>query len=184
MKKDYAYIAPLDKSTDQTIKIIQKGIENTYFKKPAQWVPHITLARGSYLTDAELLTVKERFSAFKNMPSFKINLNNFIFQKKSEDNYSLRIAVEKNDNIKNLSESIVKATEEFETPMTIFTQEEYWITICGNISENEKSKIKTYLDTIKIPKEVVIDKVLIFYSVFNSDKPAYAYEIAQFPLTD
>lgn len=181
MKKDYAYIAPLDKSTDQIIKVIQKEIEDTHSKKPAQWVPHITLARGSYLTDSELLTVKERFSTFKSMLPFKINLNNFIFQKKSEDNYSLRIAVEKNDNIKSLSEGIVKATKEFETPITVFTQEEYWITICGNISEKEKSKIKTYLDTIKIPKEVVIDKVSIFYSVFNSDKPAYAYEIAHFP---
>lgn len=146
-----------------------------------QWPPHITLARGNFLTDQELEAVKENFvslSAVTNL--FSLVSNGFILEKKTENNYSLRIDIQKTEELHKLGKDIFEATSEFEAPIQTFANEKYWVTLVGGITESEKEEIENYLKDVNIP-EIIPLSFSIFYSVFNVDKPKMAYEIQSFP---
>lgn len=180
MKKDYAYILLLDQESSSFITKVQEYIVQKYVKASIQWPPHITLARGNFLTDEELEMVEEKLASLSTTTTcFKIVSDGFIFEKKGENNYALRIGIQKSDALHDLGKSIFEATKEFEAPIQTFTNEKYWITIVGGLSEVEKSEIEIYLKDIMLP-EMTPSSFSVFYSVFNVDKPKEAYEIQRF----
>lgn len=111
--------------------------------------------------------------------SFELISDGFIFEKKSENNYALRIGIQKSEALHMLGKDIFEVTKEFEAPIQTFTNDKYWVTLVGGLSEDEKEEIEVYLKDIILP-EIVPSSFSIFYSVFNADKPKEAYEIQRF----
>lgn len=180
MKKDYAYIALLDDETTKIILSVRNYLIKEYGKSSPGWPPHITVTRGNLLTQEELEQVKIKFSSLENLQPFTVTTGGFFFKKKSEDTYSLRIIIQPNPILQNLSHTVTDITSSFETITPVPEKQEYWITVGEKISGAEIESLQKYLNTVTIPSEISISSCSIFYSTFNDDAFNKAHEIESF----
>ena len=180
MKKDYAYIALLDDETTKIVLSVQNHLIKEYGKSSPGWPPHITVTRGNLLTQEELEQVKIKLSSLKNIQPVTVTIGGFFFKNKSEDIYSLRIIIQPNTILQNLSHNVTDITSCFETIEPVPEKQDYWITVGEKISGAEIESLQKYLNTVTIPSEIIISSCSIFYSTFNEDALNKAYEIERF----
>lgn len=188
MKSDYTYVSLLDPVSAVLVRDLQKGLAERFGRSvfSEQWPPHVTVSRGSLLSQEEVGSASSELAAsLSETTAFSAGIDSIMsFEQDIEGTayHSLAFRLSPSRSLDLLSSRVASVASRYQPSFDGFTAERFHI----SIGKYEKAAFEGIDIESVIPKgclsEISINSVSLFYSTTNHPRPDKPFEVASVKL--